>query len=139
MNYVELRRKYKNLPDADWIASRFGIDTNRSIFEINRDVVEKLENFADALEQVLTVKESYRSFMEHKFISRSDLEKLYVVYKNFISCVCKFNSFVFSGDVEKNVNWLVEVKEVLEEAQSQIEDTFSTLSKKWKEEKALES
>ncbi|MEM5782739.1 MAG: hypothetical protein QXX01_00005, partial [Candidatus Aenigmatarchaeota archaeon] len=84
--YIELKKTYKELPDIEWIETQFGISVQeKNIVEINLEIATKIEEIIETLENLLVVKESYKYFLEHNFLDKSDKEKIYNCFKSFNS------------------------------------------------------
>ncbi|MBU5575010.1 MAG: hypothetical protein QXF15_03135 [Candidatus Aenigmatarchaeota archaeon] len=134
--YIELKKTYKELPDIEWIETQFGISVQeKNIVEINLEIATKIEEIIETLENLLVVKESYKYFLEHNFLDKSDKEKIYNCFKSFNSHIWKFYSNYINGNIKMHVNWILETKNLFEKYKKNLSEVFEKLGLKWAETK----
>ena len=133
--YIKLRKKYKKLPDWEWLRKNFKLkieEDGHVLEQIRSSVVEKLDLMARSLiEPIIGGADNYCCYYERSMLSAQEKKEMFHVYKTLQSLLWKSNCLAVDFSEKGAVDLLVEVKNVLEKDRSKLVKICEKLSSGW--------
>jgi hypothetical protein len=133
--YSKLRKKYKKLPDWEWLGKNFKIkmeEDGHILDQIRCSVVEKLDMMAHSIiEPIIGGGENYCCYYERGMLTPVEKEQMFEVYKVLQSLLWKSNSIAVDFDEKDAAEWLIDVKEKFEEVSPTLVKLCEKLSEGW--------
>ena len=135
MEYNELKKKY-NLPSKADIEKSFDFEIKESEY-LSRDILKKIEerfdHFCEKIQGLLHSDGNLESMYECEFLQELDKEKLFAVYKEFMSVRRAIQEQLLDDNIEKECVLIKSSLKTYGSHAKVLKDTFKKLSEKWAE------
>ena len=133
--YSKLRKKYKKLPDWEWLNRNFKIkieEDGHILEQIRTSVVEKLDMMARSIiEPIIGGGENYCCYYERSMLSGQEKADMFDIYKVLQSLLWKSNSIAVDFDEKDAAEWLADVKGKFEDIRPTLVKLCDRLSDGW--------
>jgi len=133
--YSKLQKKYKKLPDWDWLNKNFKIkieDEGHILDLVRSSMVEKLDMIAhNIIEPIIGGGESYCCYYERGMLTPQEKEQMFDAYKVLQSLLWKSNAIAVDFDEKDAVEWFADVKKSFESVSPILVKLCSKLSYGW--------
>ncbi|MEM5814839.1 MAG: hypothetical protein QXD77_03410 [Candidatus Aenigmatarchaeota archaeon] len=133
--YSKLRKKYKNLPDWEWLNRNFKIkmeEDGHILEQIRCSIVEKLDMMARSIiEPIIGGGENYCCYYERTMLSSDEKTQMFEIYKMLQSLLWKSNSIAVDFDEKDAADWLIEVKDKFEDIRPVLTKLCEKLADGW--------
>lgn len=140
--YSKLRKKYKKLPDWEWLNRNFKIkieEDGHILEQIRTSVAEKLDMMAHSIiEPIIGGGENYCCYYERSMLSAQEKTDMFDIYKVLQSLLWKSNSIAVDFDEKGAAEWLAEVSRKFEEVRPALIKLCDRLSDGWENYKKHE-
>jgi hypothetical protein len=133
--YSKLRKKYKKLPEWEWLSRNFKIkfeDEGHVLDQVRASVVEKLDMMAHSIiEPIIGGGENYCCYYERGMLNTDEKAQMFDIYKVLQALLWKSNSIAVDFDEKDAADWLAEVKGKFEKIGPSLVKLCEKLSEGW--------
>jgi hypothetical protein len=135
VEYSKLRKKYKKLPDWEWVNKNFRLkfeDEGPVLDQVRASVVEKLDMMAHSIiEPIIGGGENYCCYYERGMLTPVEKEQMFEIYKALQSLLWKSNAIAVDFDEKDAADWLADVKGKFEDLGPALVKLCEKLSAGW--------
>ena len=141
--YNNLKQKF-NLPDFDQLNNDFGIedidsDSRLHLQKIRIKIYEKIEYYAKVLEILIQPDSSLSDMYEARYFSDNDREKIYSLYKKFMSILRRSNLVAIKNDEKETVEFIKDSYNIWNSSKDVLSKHVSKLVDVWKKDTDMKS
>ena len=141
--YVKLKKKYKHLPEWEWINKNFRLkeddDGGPILEQVRKAIIDKLDIVARSIiEPIIGGGENFCCYFERKMLSPAEKDEMFNHYKVLQALLWRANALGVDFSEKGAVEWIVQVKGDFEKMKPKILDITDKLSKGWRGYKTSE-
>lgn len=133
--YSKLKKKYKKLPDWEWLNRNFKIkieEDGHILEQVRCSIVEKLDMMARSIiEPIIGGGENYCCYYERGMLTSEEKAQMFEVYKVLQSLLWRSNSIAVDFNEKDAAEWLADVKEKFENMRPNLVKLCDKLSEGW--------